>query len=234
MRARVEPRKTPLQGLHLQLPVAEERLVHRGDFQLAACRRFYRLGHPDHFVGVEIESYDRVVGFRMRGLLLDREAVARRVELRDAVPLGVLDAVSEDGRLGLLLGVPHRFAEHPRESRSVEDVVTQHQAHRVVADELLADQERLRQSVGRGLLGIGEPHAVIRTVAQQAAERRQVGWCRDDEYVPDAGEHQRRQRVIDHRFVVDREQLFADPLGYRIEARSRASRQDNAFHIVAC
>ena len=69
---------------------------------------------------------------------------------------------------------------------------------------------------------------------EQAAERRQVGRCRDDEYVPDAGEHQRRQRVIDHRFVVDREQLFADPLGYRIEARSRASRQDNAFHIVAC
>lgn len=113
-------------------------------------------------------------------------------------------------------------------------LVAQHQTYRIVADELLADQECLRQSVGRGLFGIGEAHAVVRAVAQQAAEGRQVGRCRDDEYVADAGEHQRRQRVINHRFIVDREQLFADTLGYRIEARSRASRQDNAFHIVAC
>ena len=32
----------------------------------------------------------------MRRLLLDREAVARGVELRDAVPLGVLDPVGDD------------------------------------------------------------------------------------------------------------------------------------------
>lgn len=90
-------------------------------------------------------------------------------------------------------------------------LVAQHQTHRIVADELLADQERLRQSVGRGLLGIGEPHAVVRTVAQQAAEGRQVGGGRDDEYVADAGEHQRR-RVVPPSVCRRSGALFADPL----------------------
>jgi hypothetical protein len=33
---------------------------------------------------------------------------------------------------------------------------------------------------------------------------------RDHQDVADAGEHQRRQGIVDHRLVVDREQLFGD------------------------
>ena len=45
----------------------------------------------------------------MRRLLLDREAVARGVELRDAVPLGVLDPVAEDRRLARFLRAPWKI-----------------------------------------------------------------------------------------------------------------------------
>ena len=102
----------------------------------------------------------------MRRLLLDREAVARGVELRDAVPLGVLDPVAEDRRLARFLRAAHGLPEHAREARPVEDIVAQHQTDRIAADELLADQKRLRQSVGRGLFGVLDAYAVVRAVAQ--------------------------------------------------------------------
>ena len=53
---------------------------------------------------------------------------------------------------------------------AVEDVVAEHQRARLAGDELLADGERLRQAVRRGLLGVGEVHAVARAVPEQALE----------------------------------------------------------------
>jgi hypothetical protein len=48
------------------------------------------------------------------------------------------------------------------------------------------------------------------------------------------GEHQRGQRVVDHRLVVDRQQLLAHGLGQRMQARARAAGQDDALHAVSC
>jgi hypothetical protein len=42
-------------------------------------------------------------------------------------------------------------------------------------------------------------------------------------------EHQRRQRITNHRLVINREQLFADNLGQRIKTRSRTAREQNGF-----
>ena len=44
-----------------------------------------------------------------------------------------------------------------------------------------------------------------------------------------AGQHQDRQRVVDHRLVVDRQQLLADHLGHRVEPRAGAAGQDDAL-----
>ena len=52
-------------------------------------------------------------------------------------------------------------------------------------DELLADQKRLRQPVGRGLFGVLDAYAVVRAVAQQPPESREVGRRRDHEYLAD-------------------------------------------------
>ena len=159
----------------------------------------------------------------MRRLLLDREAVARGVELRDAVPLGVLDPVAEDRRLARFLRAAHGLPEHARESRSVEDIVAQHQTDRIAADELLADQKRLRQPVGRGLFGVLDAYAVVRAVAQQPPESREVGRRRDHEYLADAGQHQRRNRIINHGLVINGQQLLAHTFRDGIQARARAS-----------
>ena len=54
--------------------------------------------------------------------------------------------------------------------------------------------------------------------------------CRDDQDVPDAREHQRGERVVDHRLVVDRHQLLADALGDRVQSRAGAAGQDDSAH----
>ena len=53
-------------------------------------------------------------------------------------------------------------------------------------------------------------------VAEQTLELRRVLRGRDDEDFADTRKHERRQRVVDHRLVVDRHELLADALGDRV------------------
>ena len=154
--------------------------------------------------------------FKMLNTLLRNSfesTVSGGIEFGDSVALGVLDAVAEDGGLGLLLGGADGLAEYSREPGTVEDVVAEDQADRILSDELLPDQKGLGQSVGRGLLGVAHPHAEIGPVAQQALESREVRGGRDQQDVADPGQHQHRNGVVDHRLVVNREELFAHALG---------------------
>ena len=104
--------------------------------------------------------------------------------------------------------------------------------HAVVADEVAADAEGFGEAVRRLLRGVGEPQAERAAVAEQVAEGRRVGRRRDDEDVADVRHHQRRQRIVDHRLVVDGEELFRQRDGERIEPRARAAGENDAFHDV--
>src|SRR5829696_2884426 len=55
----------------------------------------------------------------------------------------------------------------------------------------------------------------------------------DDLDVTDARHHQRRQRIVDHRLVVNGQQLLADTHGDRIQPRSRSAGQDDSAHQPA-
>ena len=55
----------------------------------------------------------------------------------------------------------------------------------------------------------------------------------DDQDIPDARQHEGGQRVVDHRFVVNREQLLADQTGEWIEPRSCPAREnDSLVHLL--
>ena len=95
----------------------------------------------------------------------------------------------------------------------MENIVAEHEADAVVADKLAADDESLGEAVGRGLLGIAEVDSIVGSVAEQAAEAGKIGRSGDDQYVADSGEHEHGNRIVDHRFVVDRKQLLADSFG---------------------
>ena len=228
--AGVEPGKATAKCLDLELAVSQEGLVDGGDLQLTAGTGLDVLGDIYHLVRVEVQAHDGVVALGLGRLLFDGEAVALLVELGHAVAFGVGDPVAEDG--GLPLGsIRDGLLEHRDEAAAVEDVVAQHEAGAVVADEFFSDNEGLRQPVGTGLLGIFEADAIVGAVAQQAAEARQVVRRRDDEDLPDAGQHQHADGIIDHRLVVDGQQLLADAFGDRKEPGTGAAGQDDAFHV---
>jgi hypothetical protein len=113
---------------------------------------------------------------------------------------------------------------------AVEDVVAEHERDLLVADELLADDERLRETVRRWL------HRVLRRCRARCRhpallELALVIRCRDHLRISDARLHEGRQRVVDHRLVVDRHQLLRDALGDGPQPGAGAAGQDDSAHV---
>ena len=229
--AGVQPRVAAAEGDHGQRPLLQVHLVERGDLQLAAGRGLDLVGLGGDVARVEVQAGDGVGALRALGLLLDGDGPALPVELHDAEALGVVHVVAEDrGPTGL--GVLHGARQVARQAVAVEDVVAEHQGARLAGDEPLADGEGLGQAVGRGLLGVGEVHAVARAVPEQALEVGEVRRRGDDQDVPDARQHEGGQRVVDHGLVVDRQQLLGGHERERVQARAGPAGEDDAFHSI--
>lgn len=229
--AGVQPRVAAAQGHDGQRPLLQVHLVERGDLQLAARGRLDPVGLGCHVARVEVESGDGVGALGALGLLLDGDGPALVVELHDAEALGVVDVVAED-RGAARLCVLHGARQVARQAVAVEDVVAENQRARLAVNELLTDGEGLREAVRRGLLGVGQVHAVARAVPEQALEVGQVGRRGDDQDVPDARQHEGGQRVVDHGLVVDRKQLLGGHERERVQARAGTAGEDDAFHII--
>jgi len=227
--AGVEPRVAAAEGDDRQRPLLQVHLVERGDLQLAAGRGLHPMGLGGDVARVEVQAGDGVGALGALGLLLDGHGPPLAVELHDAEALGVVHVVAEDrgaARLGVLDGA----RQMARQAVAVEDVVAEHQRARLAGDEVLADGERLREAVRRGLLGVGEVHAVARAVPEQALEVGQVGRRGDDQDVPDARQHEGAERVVDHGLVVDRQQLLGGHERERVQAGAGPAGEDDALH----
>lgn len=229
--AGVQPRVPAAEGDDGQRPLLQVHLVERGDLQLTARGRLHLMRLGGDVARVEVQAGDGVGALGALGLLLDGDGPALPVELHDAEALGVVHVVAEDRgapRLRVLDGLLQVAAE----AVAVEDVIAEHERARLAGDELLADGEGLRQAVRRGLLGVGEVHAVARAVPEQALEVGQVRRRGDDQDVPDARQHEGAERVVDHGLVVDRQQLLGGHERERVQAGAGPAGEDNAFHVV--
>ena len=228
MRAGIEPGRAAGEGLDAQPAALQVDAVDVGDLELPARRWPDRLRDGHHLVVVEIQPRHGVVRLRVPGLFLDVDGAVLGIEADHAVALGVLHVIGEHrGAVGLERG----RLQFPAQPAAVEDVVAEHETDRPVAHELLADQESLCQAARLGLHRVDQLQAPLRTVAQQLAECVLVARRGDDQDLADAGEHQRRQRVVDHRLVVDRHQLLADRAGERVQACAAAAREHDAAVI---
>ena len=229
--AGVQPRVAAAEGDHGQRPLLQVHLVERGDLELAARGGLDPVRLGGHVARVEVQAGDGVGALGALGLLLDGDGPPLAVELDDAEALGVVHVVAEDrgaARLGVLDGA----RQVARQAVAVEDVVPQHERARLAVDELLADGEGLRQAVRRGLLSVGQVHAVARAVPEQALEVGQVGRRGDDQDVADARQHEGAERVVDHGLVVDRQQLLGGHERERVQARAGPAGEDDAFHNI--
>ena len=148
------------------------------------------------------------------------------VELDHAVALGVGDMVGED-RAAVRVRV---LLEVRAEPVAVEDVVAEDHRHGVRPDEVGADDEGVGEAARLGLRGELEAAAELRAVPEQPPELLLVDRRGDDQDLPDARHHQRRQGVVDHRLVVDGHQLLADALGDRVQPRAGPAGEHDPLH----
>ena len=158
-----------------------------------------------------------MMALRLLRLLLERHRPPGSVELDNAEPLRIADGIGEDRRPVVTVGRP---TEDILEAMAVEDVVAEDERGAGAPEELAADDERLGEPLGPRLLGIGERHAKSAPVAEETLEVGQVVRRRDQEDVANPGQHQRREGIINHRLVVDREQLLRDRQRHRVEPRA--------------
>ena len=106
--------------------------------------------------------------------------------------------------------------EFAGKARAIKNIVTEHQAYRALANEFLAEQERLSQAIGARLNGVLDANTPLAAVPQQVGISELVTGRGDDQHVPNARLHQRGKRVVDHGLVVHGHQLFADRGGQRV------------------
>ena len=228
MGAGVEPGEAATELDDLQHARLKISAVDVGNFQFTARRRGEVGGDVEHVIVVEIKARHRPVRLGRGGLFLDRAGGAGGgVELDHAITLGIVDRISEDGRAIVLRGgLANDFAQ----PGAVKDVVAEHERDRIAADEFAADDERFGKSVGRCLLGVRQSDPERAAIAQQRFEPRQIARGRNDQYLADPGEHQHPERIIDHRLVIDRQQLLGDGQRRRIEPAAAAPGEDDTLH----
>jgi hypothetical protein len=159
------------------LALVQVDVVQVGDLQLAAGAGLQVGGVGDDIIVVHVQAGDGQVGFRLRRLLLDRNQPTAGVTLADAEPLRVPHRVAEQHTP---VDAGGRRLQGLRETLAVEDVVAQ-------------------QTVRRGLLGVGDRQTPLAAVTEQPAEAGTVLRGGDHQDLPDPGQHQHRQRVVDHR-----------------------------------
>src|ERR1700732_1496975 len=112
---------------------------------------------------------------------------------------------------------------------SVKDIVAQNQTGARGTDKPRGDQECFGDSLRLWLFGVIDSDSQLQTIAQIVAKHRTILRRRDDQDLAQSAEHQRRQRITDHRFVVNRQQLFADDLGKREKPAAGAACEDDGL-----
>ena len=110
----------------------------------------------NHLRIIEIQPGDRPFALGVRRLLGDGKHPMMAVELYHAKPLGIDHLV---GKYRRTLRDGCVLLQQGNETLAVEDVVSEHQAHRTVPDELFTDEECLSQPLWSGLHGIAQVDA---------------------------------------------------------------------------
>jgi hypothetical protein len=101
-----------------------------------------------------------------------------------------------------------------------EYVVAKHESASILADEVAAEDEGLRQPIGARLHHVAQRYAPLAAIAEQPLEAVAILRRGDYQDVAYARHHQRAERIVDHRLVEDRQELLGDGLRHGIEARA--------------
>ena len=127
-----------------------------------------------------------------------------------------------------------------RRLRELEDVVAEHDDERRAGREVARHADDLGDPAGLRLHLVREIDFEDRvaaaprrepSVAEEIDHLPGVPLARDEEDVPDAGELEQLERVVDHRPAPDREQVLVGYARELAEARRLAARADQALRL---
>ena len=225
---RVQPRIATPELVHIEVAALQIGVVDGGDLKLAAGGRLDVCSDVQHIIVVEIEAGDRPVRFRLLRLLLDRQRRAGlSVEADYAVAFRIFDVIGENG--SALCACGGRVAQFGKALTEI-DIVAKDHCDIVLSDELAADDKGLGKAVWMWLHGVAQRYAELTAVTQKLLELGQVARRRNNQYLANTAQHQNAQRVVDHWFVIDRQDLLGDDQGERIKTRPAAAGQNDTLH----
>ncbi len=227
MRAGIEPGEAAAQHLHRQQPILQIHLVQRSDLQFAARGRFNLLRHRANLLIIKIEAGHRIIRFRLRRLLFQRDRLELFIELHHAEALRVHHLIAENrGAAVARADVFQLFGE----ALTKENVIAQHQRAAFAGKKVLADDKRLRQAFRLWLHGELQLNAERTAVTQQPLKGRQIFRRGDHQNLSNARQHQHGERIVNHRLVIHRQQLFGYAAGDRMQPGARAAGEYDTFH----
>lgn len=116
------------------------------------------------------------------------------------------------------------------ESLTVEEIISEYQTYIIRPDKCLTDEECLCESVRRRLYRVGKMDSPLNSVPEESFEARTIFGCRNNEDISDTSEHECRDRIVDHRLIIDGHELLRDGSCDGIETRPCASCEDDSFH----
>ena len=100
-----------------------------------------------------------------------------------------------------------------------ENIVPQHERHRLTRNKVIGNQKRLCDSFRFDLLAILNADTPVFSVTQQVLEARQTNGVRNKTELTNARRYQYGKRIIHHGLVIDRLQLLTGNACQRIQMR---------------
>src|SRR3954452_11949379 len=132
-----------------QLPAPHILHVYIRDFEFATRRRLEVLRYIHDRIVIDVEARYCVVTLGELGLFLDGESLVLAVKFHNAISLGIIDVIAEDGRAGF------EISESSVETvASVKHVVPQNQRYSIFTDERFGNEKGLRDPFGLCLLPV--------------------------------------------------------------------------------
>ena len=176
----------------------------------------------------EVDADRDQVALRLGRLLLEADDAARRHRARRRR--------TAPGRGRGRAAFP-RPTDRPRtrrrrrgERRPAQDVVAEDAAERVVADEVPGEPDRVGDAERAALVAIGQVEPEMGAVGQQLDDVADALAADDDHHLADPHPGERLDRVVDHRPVVDRQEVLVRDDRQREEPRRRPAGEDDALH----
>ena len=219
----IQPCEALAQKLDVQLSLLKIDTVQVCDLKLASCAWLQVLCVLYNLVVVEVETGDTVVALWLFRFLFNGNCFSVLVEFYDTETLRIIHIVSENSGSFACFCVVYSSFQALFEAMSCENIVTKDHTYSVVADEFLTNNECLGKSVRAWLYSIGEVDTKLMAVTEKLLKSRGILRCGDDQDITDACIHKNRHRIVDHRFVKDRQKLFGGHHGKRVKTCSGAS-----------